>query len=113
MSFANLANLETLNDQPIKTGKKLSFARYSYSSVDAIIAFLAKFNPAVESLDLSEMRNLQSKLPAISFITHATSDVIIAALPTSIGQLQNLTSLDVSGDPFGAFRGTPMKLESE
>ena len=72
MSFANLANLETLNDQPIKTGKDISFARYSYSSVDAIIAFLAKFNPAVESLDLSEMRNLQSKLPAISCSTHAT-----------------------------------------
>ena len=72
MSFANLANLETLNDQPIKTGKKISFARYSYSSVDAIIAFLAKFNPAVESLDLSEMKNLQSKSPAVSCSTHAT-----------------------------------------
>ena len=72
MSFANLANLETLNDQPIKTSKNISFARYSYSSVDAIIAFLAKFNPAVESLDLSNMQNLQSKLPAISCITHAT-----------------------------------------
>ena len=72
MSFANLANLETLNDKPIKTGKKISFARYSYSSVDAIIAFLAKFNPVVESLDLSEMRNLQSKLPTVSCSTHAT-----------------------------------------
>ena len=62
MSFANLANLETLNDQPIKTGKKISFASFSsLSSVDAIVAFLVKFNPAVESLDCSGMTNLQSK----------------------------------------------------
>ena len=94
MNFANLTNLETLNDQPIKTGKKISFARYSYSSVDAIIAFLAKFNPAVESLDFSEMKNLQSKLPAISCITHATSDVIITGLPNEIGNLQSLTELN-------------------
>ena len=61
LSITNLANLETLNDQPIKTGKAISFAHSSLSSVDAIIAFLVKFNPAVESLDFSSMKNLQSK----------------------------------------------------
>ena len=61
MSITNLANLETLNDQPIKTGKAISFRDSSFSSVDAIIAFLVKFNPAVESLDFSSMKSLQSK----------------------------------------------------
>ena len=61
LSITNLANLETLNDQPIKTGKKISFKYSSLSSVDAIIAFLVKFNLVVESLEFSSMKNLQSK----------------------------------------------------
>ena len=63
MSITNLAKLDTLNGQPIKTDKKISFPSLfsSLSSVDAIVAFLVKFNPAVESLDFSKMKNLQSK----------------------------------------------------
>ena len=94
LSITNLANLETLNDQPIKTGKAISFQDSSFSSVDAIIAFLVKFNPAVESLDLSEMKNLQSKSPAVSCSTHATPDVIIIGLPSEFGNLQSLTKLN-------------------
>ena len=56
LSITNLANLETLNDQPIKTGKTISFKDASFSSVDAIIAFLVKFNPAVESLAFSSAK---------------------------------------------------------
>ena len=94
MSITNLAKLETLNDQPIKTGKKISFAGSLLSSVDAIVAFLLKFNPAVESLDFSSMKNLQSKLSAVSCSTHATYDVIITGLPSEIGNLQSLTELN-------------------
>ena len=68
MSITNLANLETLNDQPIKTGKEISFEGSSYSSIDAIVAFLVKFNPGVQKLDLSDMTNLQSKHRAV-FVT--------------------------------------------
>ena len=61
-SITNLAKLDTLNGEPIKTGKEISFSSFSsLSSVDAIVAFLVKFNPAVESLDCSRMTNLQSK----------------------------------------------------
>ena len=73
MSITSLVNLQTLNDQQIKTSKKISFARSSYSSVDAIIAFLVKFNPAVEELDLSIMKNLQSAFSAFSCSTHFTT----------------------------------------
>ena len=61
MSITNLANLETLNDQKIKTGKTISFRWSSFSSVDAVVAFLLKFNPDVELLDFREMEYLQSK----------------------------------------------------
>jgi len=76
MSITNLANLGTLNSQPIKTGTAISFRGSSFSSVDAIIAFLVKFNPVVESLDFASMKNLQT-------------------LPPSIGDCSALTTLDL------------------
>ena len=93
-----MANLETLNDQPIKTGKKISLKKSSFSSVDAIVAFLVKFNPAVESLDFSEMKNLQSKCQRFHVASMLQSDVItISALPTEIGNLQKLEKLWLDG----------------
>ena len=83
LSITNLANLETLNDQPIKTGKKISFAYSSLSSVDAIVAFLVKFNPAVESLDFTEMSNLQSKWRRLAPMLHLTSSS--QAYPVRLG----------------------------
>ena len=93
MGITNLANLETLNGQPIKTGKKISFAYSSFSSVDAIVAFLAKFNLGVETLDFSKMLNLQSKLLVLSCSTHAIFNVIFSAIPDEISKLQNLKEL--------------------
>ena len=84
MSITNLANLETLNDQPIKTGKKISFAYSSLSSVDAIVAFLVKFNPAVESLDFSSMKSLQSKWRWFHVAPMLQSDVIIYVIIYSV-----------------------------
>ena len=98
MSITNLANLEILNDQPIKTGKEISFENCPYSSVDAIVAFLVKFNPAVESLDFSKMQNLQSKwrwLHVPPVLQYLTSSSCISALPKEIGELSALQKLDL------------------
>ena len=54
MSITNLAALQTLNGQSIKTGKQVSFSKWKLTSVDALVAFLVKFNPGVESIDCSD-----------------------------------------------------------
>ena len=54
MSITNLAALQTLNGQPIKSGKEVSFSAWNLTSVDALVAFLVKFNPGVESIDCSK-----------------------------------------------------------
>merc|ERR1719158_2259291 len=100
MSITNLANLETLNDQPIKTGKTFSFSSSSFSSVDAIVAFLVKFNPAVESLNFSSMENLQTIPGEISKLQNlkelGLGGTSITALPKEIGNLQKLENLWLS-----------------
>ena len=54
MSITNFAALQTLNGQPIKTGKKVLFSKWNLTSVDALVAFLVKFNPGVEEIGCSE-----------------------------------------------------------
>ena len=95
MSITNLVNLKTLNGQQIKTSKKISFARSSYSSVDAIIAFLVKFNPAVEELDLSLMKILQSAFSAFSCSTHSYKYLCLE-LPDGISGCISLTDLNLN-----------------
>jgi len=99
LSITNLTNLETLNDQPIKTGKTISFEKSSFASVDAIIAFLVKFNPAVESLDFSGTKSLQTIPDEIGKLQNLKDlnlrETGITGIPDEISKLQNLQTLNL------------------
>ena len=60
-----------------------------------VVAFLVKFNPAVESLDFSEIKNLKSKWRQFHVTPILQSDVIMIGIPASIGDCSALTTLNL------------------